>query len=78
MASMLVKNLRRVVNGGGRQPMVASLNNYFTYANEISHPLNRMPPNVTPEEAVQCIQSGEFNVQFKLLLLGHSARPNQI
>lgn len=59
---MLTKNLRRVV-GAGKQPklMLAALNNtFYTYANEISHPLNRVPPNGTPEEAVKLIKSGKL------------------
>lgn len=54
MASMLANNLRRMV----KQPVLA--NSFYTYANEISHPLNRIPPNGTPEEAVKCIKSGKY------------------
>ncbi|XP_064549151.1 4-hydroxybutyrate coenzyme A transferase [Drosophila montana] len=34
-------------------------NNYFTYVRELSHPLPREPPIVSPEEAVACIKSGD-------------------
>lgn len=34
--------------------------NYFTYVNEISHPLERKCPIVSPEEAVSLIKSGKF------------------
>lgn len=39
---------------------VGSHNNYFTYVNELSHPLPREPPIVSPEEAVACIKSGKL------------------
>lgn len=35
-------------------------NNFFTYVNELSHPIAREPPIVKPEEAVCCIKSGEW------------------
>lgn len=75
MASMLANNLRRVAVGGGRQPrlMVALNNNYFTYSNEIAHPLERKPPNVTPEEAVKCIKSGDT-----VFCSGAAATPNTL
>lgn len=34
-------------------------NNFFTYTNELSHPLNREAPIVSPEEAVSVIKSGD-------------------
>ena len=61
MASMLANGLRRTIGSAikGKQPIVVGLNNYFTYANEITHPLNRKPPVVSAAEAVQCIKSGK-------------------
>lgn len=35
-------------------------NNYFTYSNQISQPMERTPEFVSAQEAVKCIKSGEF------------------
>ncbi|KAM8706991.1 hypothetical protein ACLKA7_011146 [Drosophila subpalustris] len=37
----------------------ATHNNYFTYVNELSHPIEREPKIVSAEEAVGCIKSGD-------------------
>ncbi|KAH8326211.1 hypothetical protein KR067_003383 [Drosophila pandora] len=37
----------------------SSHNNYFTYVRELSHPIDRDPPIVQPEEAVSIIKSGD-------------------
>lgn len=37
----------------------SSHNNYFTYVRELSHPIDRDPPIVQPEEAVSIVKSGE-------------------
>lgn len=35
-------------------------NNYFTYSNQISQPMERDPQWVSAQEAVKCIKSGNF------------------
>lgn len=59
---MLSKNLVRIARS--RAPVAATVvqksNNYFTYANEPGHPLNRKPKIVSPKEAVACVQPGNF------------------
>ncbi|XP_062121650.1 LOW QUALITY PROTEIN: 4-hydroxybutyrate coenzyme A transferase [Drosophila sulfurigaster albostrigata] len=37
----------------------ATHNNYYTYVQELSHPIDREPPIVSAEEAVSCIKSGD-------------------
>ncbi|KAH8358546.1 hypothetical protein KR093_000851 [Drosophila rubida] len=47
-------------------------NNFFTYVNELSHPIpSREPPIVSAEEAVSCIKSGDV-----VFAQGAAATPN--
>uniref|UniRef100_A0A1I8NZW1 Uncharacterized protein n=1 Tax=Stomoxys calcitrans TaxID=35570 RepID=A0A1I8NZW1_STOCA len=62
--------LRRITRKQSR-PWQISVNNFFSYANEIAHPLQRKPPNVTPKEAVKCIKSGHT-----VFCQGAAATPN--
>lgn len=75
MASMLANGLRRTIGCAvkGKQPIVIGVNNYFSYANEITHPLNRKPPVVSAAEAVQCIKSGDT-----VFCSGAAATPNKL
>lgn len=41
-----------------RFPSILKSRSYFTYANQISQPLERTPPYVAAREAVECIKSG--------------------
>uniref|UniRef100_D3TLS8 4-hydroxybutyrate coenzyme A transferase n=1 Tax=Glossina morsitans morsitans TaxID=37546 RepID=D3TLS8_GLOMM len=43
---------RRLIRFGG-------VNNYFTYSNEITNPVDNDPPCLSPVEAVACIKSGD-------------------
>lgn len=62
MSKQLTRNVRQLktllpvatANAAG-----GTHNNYFTYVNELSHPLPREPPIVSAEEAVACIKSGK-------------------
>jgi len=45
----------------------ATHNNYFTYVKELSHPIDREPQIVSPEDAVACIKSGKHSSQ-KILI----------
>ncbi|KAH8312807.1 hypothetical protein KR044_012991 [Drosophila immigrans] len=49
----------------------ATHNNYFTYVQELSHPIDREPPIVSAEEAVSCIKSGDT-----VFAQGAAATPN--
>jgi hypothetical protein len=39
--------------------LMGSMRTYFTYSNQISQPLERVPPMVSAKEAVSCIKSGK-------------------
>lgn len=62
MSKQLIRNVRqmkKLLSMPTANAAVGSHNNYFTYVNELSHPLPREPPIVSPEEAVACIKSGK-------------------
>ncbi|EDW16918.1 4-hydroxybutyrate coenzyme A transferase [Drosophila mojavensis] len=62
MSKQLIRNVRqmkKLLSMPTANAAVGSHNNYFTYVNELSHPLPREPPIVSPEEAVACIKSGD-------------------
>ncbi|XP_061388844.1 4-hydroxybutyrate coenzyme A transferase-like [Musca vetustissima] len=52
-------------------PLISLVKNFFSYSNEIAHPLARKPPNVAPKEAVKCIKSGDV-----VFCQGAAATPN--
>lgn len=59
MMSMLHRSVRDLHWSLFKKAMVASrVNNFFTYSKEISQPLERKAPIVSPEEAVSVIKSG--------------------
>ncbi|EDW58384.1 4-hydroxybutyrate coenzyme A transferase [Drosophila virilis] len=54
-----VRQINKLLTTASANAAGSTHNNYFTYVQELSHPLPREPPIVSPEEAVACIKSGD-------------------
>ncbi|XP_030556256.1 uncharacterized protein LOC115759462 [Drosophila novamexicana] len=54
-----VRQINKLLGTASANAAGSTHNNYFTYVQELSHPLPREPPIVSPEEAVACIKSGD-------------------
>lgn len=69
MGKVVIPNLsrRNFVKIGAALQSVKS-NNYFTYTQELSQPLDRQPERVTAEEAFKkCLKSGKFFAVIQIL-----------
>lgn len=73
---MLSKNFVRLNRSKAPVAVTSALqkfNNYFTYTNELSHPLDRKPAIVSPKEAVACVKPGNL-----VFCSGAAATPNTL
>ncbi|KAL9891433.1 succinyl-CoA:acetate/propanoyl-CoA:succinate CoA transferase isoform 1-T1 [Glossina fuscipes fuscipes] len=59
MASLLNRILKFSAGQHHRLIRFGGVNNYFTYSNEITNPVDNDPPCLAPVEAVACIKSGD-------------------